>query len=346
VSSTNEHTLLSLFTCQFERSSLKILSCSSALATILGDSEPNEWIGKFVINMFSPCSFEELKRLFDGKSSTGCFCRLANQEGENLGVAVAIQESNKGVTTMLCIPVADHSATVQHLQSELSIIKNKLKDLGDLNSLMVHDLNGLLNVILLSLDYIQIKNPILPSETQDNFNRIFRISQRMGLLLNDLSNFRRYEIGDYPAEIIDMNVLVDSIINEFEPPQVKKVTITRSSDLPNILCNKALIREVFHNLIENSVLYSNTDITVEIGKVTKEQTNHYFVKDTGVGIPESEFKNVFSPLIRADHQQLNTRGTGMGLAQVKQIIQRHNGKIWITSTVDIGTTIWFTLEMQ
>lgn len=344
MSSLPTNILQSLYFCQFERSSLKITMCSSSLAKRLGDREPEEWIGNFVINMFSPSSFEELKALINDENPNGCLCQLADQHEINTCVAVAIEESDNGIMTLLCIPTPDHRSTIEHLQHDLSATKRNLQDLGNFNSLMVHDLSGLLNVTMLTLDYIQLNSANFSKEVQNNFNRIVRVSQRMEGLLKDLSKFGRYEIGDYPTEITDMNILVDSVIRDFDPPPLKKAILLRSSDLPNILCNKSLLKELFHNLIENAVLYSKSEVTIKIGMVSTEERVEYFVKDNGVGIRESELQNVFSPLNRADHQELNANGTGMGLAQVKQIVQRHNGTIWLTSTVNVGTTIWFTLE--
>jgi signal transduction histidine kinase len=320
--------------------------CSFSLAKLLGTQEPDEWIGKFVINMFNPCSFEELKTLINGGKSNGDLCRLSNQEGKNPSVAVAIEEFDDKIITMICIPVPDHTTTIELLQNELEVTKENLKDLGDFNALMVHDLNGLLNVTLLTLDYLQMRNTTMPKEIEDNFNRIVRVSQRMGLLLNEISKFGQYEIGHYPTELTDMNMLIDSIIRNFDFPPLKDVTLLRSSELPNIQCNAPLIRELFHNLIDNSVLYSKSKVTISIGKVNTGERVEYFVKDSGVGIPESELQAVLSPLNRADHQQLNANGTGMGLAQVKKIIQRHHGNIWLTSSINVGTTVWFTLDME
>jgi chemotaxis family two-component system sensor kinase Cph1 len=69
----------------------------------------------------------------------------------------------------------------------------------------------------------------------------------------------------------------------------------------------------------------------------------FFVRDNGVGIQESDLDIVFAPLQRRDRENLNAHGTRLGLAQVKKIVRRHHGKIWLESTVGLGTTVWFSL---
>jgi signal transduction histidine kinase len=69
-----------------------------------------------------------------------------------------------------------------------------------------------------------------------------------------------------------------------------------------------------------------------------------YVRDNGVGIKEADLAHVFTPFKRVDHQGLNQQGTGVGMALVKKIIERHGGEIWLESRVDEGTTVRFSLS--
>ena len=337
------------YTCQFEISSLRITACSPALATALGDTSPKGWIGNYVINMFSPCSFKNIEHLIGHPtSSKGCYCRLADQEATHPSVVVTIdldkEGSNKGIATMICMPIENQGDLVEDLRKEVVIKDKQMEDLSDLTRLVIHDIKGVLQVILGSLELIQLKDSTLSFDTQKDLWRIERTTQNMNLMLTEISKYTRYDIGDYPPELTDLNTLVDSIILDFEDVPRKSVSIQRITDFPNLICEKALIRELFQNLVENAVMYSDKEKTkVEIGTAVQGEALYFFVRDNGVGIRKSDLDSVFSLLKRADIQQLNPHGTGMGLPQVKKIVQRHQGKIWLESIVGVGTTVWFNL---
>ena len=333
-----------MYICQFERSSLVVVACNTSMALALGEQDPEEWIGQYVINLFSPCSFAKIRTLISGLSSEGILCRLADQEGKNPSVVVTIADKSiGGRITLLCVPVADYPAQIEILQKEVDESHRNLEELTKFTGLVVQDFRGLLNVISLSLEFIHFEEFIHSSQIYNSLQRIDNITQRMEILLLELSKFSRYDIGDYPQEMIDTNVLVDQLIQEWKIPIYKKVTIQRTTDLPSVQCKRTMIREMFHNLIENAILYSNADVEITIGAQREDDLTTFFVSDNGVGIHPDDIENVFYPLQRADNHQLNPQGTGMGLAHVKKIIQHHNGTIWLTSTINIGTTIWFRI---
>ena len=86
------------------------------------------------------------------------------------------------------------------------------------------------------------------------------------------------------------------------------------------------------------------DVIVKIEKVGKNPYIQISVKDTGIGIPAEEFKKVFAKFFRAENAvKVAVEGTGLGLYITKNIIRRHGGQIWIESTLNRGTTVYFTM---
>jgi chemotaxis family two-component system sensor kinase Cph1 len=98
--------------------------------------------------------------------------------------------------------------------------------------------------------------------------------------------------------------------------------------------------------VGNAIKYTDTpEVQIEIG-LCDEPGAHptFFVRDHGVGIATTDMELVFDPFKRADHRTLNSQGTGLGMALVKKIIERHGGKVWLESELEQGTTVKFSLS--
>jgi light-regulated signal transduction histidine kinase (bacteriophytochrome) len=100
----------------------------------------------------------------------------------------------------------------------------------------------------------------------------------------------------------------------------------------------------FRNLIRNSLLYKkeNTPPTINIGGETRDNQTVFWVKDNGRGIAQTHIDQVFSLFKRLTNNK-EVRGNGLGLTMVKEVIDKHKGKIWIESEIDKGTTVYFSI---
>jgi signal transduction histidine kinase len=105
-----------------------------------------------------------------------------------------------------------------------------------------------------------------------------------------------------------------------------------------INCNRELLETAFTNIIENAVKYSNRDTTVQISVVIIGEVCTLIVRDEGLGISSDELQHIFTPFYRAERTR-SLKGTGVGLALVKAIINLHSGTVLIESQPDKGTTV-------
>ena len=169
-------------------------------------------------------------------------------------------------------------------------------------------------------------------------------SKRMVDLVNALLNVSRIELGTFAIEPEPVQIpeIIESVLNELTPiiSQKKiKVIKKRSKKIPTIQADPKLLRIVFQNLLSNAIKY-----TPEKGSVTIEaaKNKEYIlcrIKDTGMGIPKSQQKDIFTKLFRADNvRATDTEGTGLGLYIVKAIVEHSKGKIWFNSKEGKGTT--------
>ena len=118
-------------------------------------------------------------------------------------------------------------------------------------------------------------------------------------------------------------------------------------ELPDAYADTAMLKQVWTNLISNAVKYSQkkTDPKIEIGSTSNGNELVYFVKDNGAGFNMAHYHKLFSIFQRL-HTDGEFNGTGIGLAIVKRIIERHDGKIWAESEIGKGSDFYFTLKQK
>ena len=128
-----------------------------------------------------------------------------------------------------------------------------------------------------------------------------------------------------------------------EPDPERRVTIT-AGYLPPCCADRAMLRQVYANLIGNAVKFTRDapEPRVEIGTVTGGTETAYYVRDNGVGFDMAEAERIFKPFQRL-HGAGRYEGSGIGLATVDRIIRRHGGRIWAESAPGEGSTFYFTL---
>ena len=184
----------------------------------------------------------------------------------------------------------------------------------------------------------------LPPEAQRLLNVVRSNTQQMGTLIDDLLAFARLSRQSFDCTTIDMAALAQAALEELkkaEPCPLVPVTI---HPLVPAQGNVSLIQQVMINLISNAVKFSRfrAEPRVEIGCFPDRNENTYFVKDNGVGFDMAYADKLFGVFQRL-HSVEEFEGTGVGLAIVKRIINRHNGRVWADAKADEGATFYFTL---
>jgi len=175
--------------------------------------------------------------------------------------------------------------------------------------------------------------------------RIRSNAQKMGQLIDSILNFSRMSRQPLSTQKIFPSQIVREVLDEMKPLQAGRPLDVRIGNLPPCEGDPALITQVFSNLISNALKFTRTrdHPRIEIGSFSKEGKTVYFVKDNGVGFDMKYADKLFSVFQRL-HDEKVYEGTGIGLAIVYRIIQRHGGKIWVESEVEKGATFFFTLD--
>ncbi|HEV2691480.1 MAG TPA: PAS domain S-box protein, partial [Verrucomicrobiae bacterium] len=202
--------------------------------------------------------------------------------------------------------------------------------------------NGFAGIVL--EDY----SALLPEDGKRYLTRIRNGGQQMGQLIDDLLAFSRLSRQPMNRFTVDSGKLVKTVLDELKPQWERERQIDiRLGELPQSFGDFALLKQVWVNLISNAVKYSRgrNPSVVEIGCLCDVKPTTYFVRDNGTGFDMQyahKLFGVFQRLHRADEFE----GTGVGLAIVQRVINRHGGRIWAEAKPDQGAVFYFTLEEE
>jgi light-regulated signal transduction histidine kinase (bacteriophytochrome) len=165
------------------------------------------------------------------------------------------------------------------------------------------------------------------------------------MLIEDLLAFSRMGRYKMSKGSVDVGVLAQEVIREFEPETGNRNIHWLLGDLPVVTGDRAMLHMVLVNLISNALKFTQPlqQAEIEIGCMPDTKTETIiFVRDNGVGFDMyyvDKLFGVFQRLHRADEFE----GTGIGLANVRRIINRHGGRTWATGELNKGATFYFSL---
>ena len=185
--------------------------------------------------------------------------------------------------------------------------------------------------------------PQLDAEAQRHFARIQEGTRRMGVLVDELLALARIGRQALTYQPTLLNSLVDDVITMLKPDTEGRQVEWKIAKLPQIDCDPTLMRQVFQNLISNALKYSRnrTPPVIEIGHHEENGRLTIFVRDNGAGFSMKYADKLFGVFQRL-HRAEEFEGTGVGLATVQRILQKHGGRAWADSEVDKGATFYFT----
>ncbi|HQJ20602.1 MAG TPA: ATP-binding protein [Bacteroidales bacterium] len=182
-------------------------------------------------------------------------------------------------------------------------------------------------------------------------NRICEIIEssaiRMGTLIDDLLAFSRVGRTELLNTKVDMTYLAKTAFNELTTPEERERIDFSISDLHFVYGDVPALKQVWTNLISNAIKYSSKRerAVINVGSVQNDKENIYFINDNGAGFDMKYAGKLFGMFQRL-HNQKDFEGNGVGLAIVKRIISRHNGRVWAESEVNKGATFYFSIPVE
>jgi len=219
------------------------------------------------------------------------------------------------------------------------------KELGSFSYSVSHDLRAPIRAIngytsILMEDYAEK----FDSDGTKVLNSIIHNSKKMGLLIDDLLAFSKLGRKQVTVSEINMTAQVNLIREELLFDEGENIPEFNVNALPRAKGDPSLIKQVWINLISNAIKYSKykPKTTIEIGAYEKDNLVVYYVKDEGAGFDMQYYDKLFGVFQRL-HSQEEFEGTGIGLAIVEKIVNRHSGSVWAESKLNEGSCFYFSL---
>jgi len=175
--------------------------------------------------------------------------------------------------------------------------------------------------------------------------RVRNASQRMGQLIDDLLSLSRVTRSELKRVRTDLTAIAQAIVQELRTETPERTVDVSVHPSMSCLADPSLIRIALYNLIGNAWKFTSkrTDASIEFGALTQRSKIVYYVRDNGAGFDMEHAGKLFGAFQRL-HSPRDFEGTGVGLATVSRIIDRHGGTVWAESMIDQGATFYFTLS--
>jgi len=215
-------------------------------------------------------------------------------------------------------------------------------------AVVAHDLRNPLNTVMMAAGLMmESSSPDRPQERRQ-VEIVRRAADRMNRMIQDLLDVKRMESGQLwldprPEPVTDLVADTIEMLRPLAAGSSIRVESHVVSDLPPVLADATRINQVLSNLVGNAVKFTPRNGLITISAERVDGEIRFAVIDTGPGIPAEQLPHIFGRFWQA--KASDRRGIGLGLAIAKGIVEAHKGRIWVESSVGLGSTFYFTLPL-
>ncbi len=225
------------------------------------------------------------------------------------------------------------------------------KEMEAFSSSVSHDLRAPLRNVLGFVELLtKSAGPQLTGEAQRHLTIITEETKRMGVLIDALLTFSRVGRVELQKTTVNLTSLCQAVRESLRMETQGRDIAWHIGPLPEVYADRVLLRQVLVNLLANAVKFTHprAQAKIEIGAMPTPATDPMvvvFVRDNGVGFDMKYVDKLFNVFQRL-HRREEFEGTGVGLANVQRIVQRHGGRVWVEAAVDQGATFFVALPKQ
>ncbi|HTK39623.1 MAG TPA: HAMP domain-containing sensor histidine kinase [Patescibacteria group bacterium] len=253
-----------------------------------------------------------------------------------------IASYEKGSTAPVVISTYNRSADYQPEDDQLDFI-----------SFAAHELRGPVTVIRGYLDVFreELENPTIDArETSALLSRLIVSANRLSGYITNILNASRYDrrhlkMNLHEHTLAQVYAMIADDMGMRASTQNRLLTVSLPSDLPTVAVDPSSLSEVFSNLIDNAIKYSNEGGTVSVGASVDGDFVKVSVLDHGIGMPGNVVSNLFHKFYRSHRSRETVAGTGIGLYISKAIVEAHGGVIEVKSEEGKGSVFSFSVPI-
>lgn len=232
---------------------------------------------------------------------------------------------------------------------EIRLLNDRLKqaydELDTFSYTISHDLRTPLTSIKSYTELVILSNKSLDEQGKKLLGRVVAGADKMGFLINEILKLARVGRSELEYVTIDMQQMIADVATEVKASLYADHVKIVFGDLPAIKGAQPLILQVFTNMISNAVKYSAGSAAPEvfIGGTIEHDEILYKIADNGIGIEVDHHSKVYELFKRMNNVK-DIEGTGVGLAIVKRILEKHNARIWFESELKVGTVFYIAFK--
>jgi signal transduction histidine kinase len=246
--------------------------------------------------------------------------------------------------------LSELSSKLKDANKEL-VVKDKQKD--EFLDTVAHELKTPITGIRAATELLMDEDDDMPKEIKKQFlTNILQDSDRLGRLINNILDFEKLETRRLSLDIsfLDIQETIKKAVERIQPIAAKKqIRITvKNVNSYKIHYDEDRILQVLYNLISNAIKFCDSESGyIEIDTKLRDELLEIAVSDNGKGVPEEDIDYIFDKFYQSQHQNtIKPEGSGLGLAITKQIVEKHNGKIWASKEIKSGAKFVFTLPIS
>jgi len=235
------------------------------------------------------------------------------------------------------VRVAERTAQLEAANKELEAFSYSVS----------HDLRApLRHIIGFSRMLLEEFGPTLDPGARHYLDRIQVGTQKMGLLVDELLNLAKVGRHAIVRQATRLNAVVEEVVTILEPDLKGREVQWVIGDLPLVECDPVLVKQIFQNLLANALKFTRTraPAVIQVNRIenTQDEQPVFVVRDNGIGFNMKYVDKLFGVFQRL-HRPEDFEGTGIGLATVQRIVQKHGGRAWAEGELDKGAAFYFTL---
>ena len=252
----------------------------------------------------------------------------------------------QGVVTGFAKIVKDVSERTRmeekHRLLEAELRRSNL-ELEGFSQSVAHDLRAPIRAIVARCKIMQEDfAPVLPKELHENLGVLEHKSLKLLKVVDDLLEYSRLGRGSIKRRLIDISALATRLAEEVAPVCHNDTASFEIQAGMSAEADPEMLELLLRNLIENSCKYSSPGVHIKVSMELQKGQQVFEVRDDGIGFETPYAESIFEPFLRL-HSEDKFSGTGLGLANVRRIVERHHGKVWAKSELGKGASFFFTL---